>query len=721
MCNRWILGAALRVERREIGGEIKSRSHREISELAQSRQESTGKPESRPGVGQSGRLLPSPAIPKASAVTLGSTMQRSKGGTQGRGVKMKPGQPTAKKLPNKGPKQKPFTGKVFYLDITSRVVAEKLEKDIKELGGTVEGFLSKEISCLITSKKEAKCAKSLKYQCSMPSPEPASGSSSARPSGHRGDCRDGGKKPEKKDVSRGKSLLKKVINEQEIISKNSILASALNWGVRILHLDEAKTYIDQKKRLLLPVEKKEKSEFLTKYLEKRVVRRNAKAQKLKGPFLKLEDSSCQYRPIFLVLPFFRSFQSSCKQCRPVAKKPVASKKPVAAQKGTKTKQNLNKTWHGQNEGNITPKLDEPKKHGYCECCLQKYEDLRAHLASQKHKNYSLGPYYQDVDNLITSFEFDFIDWSKCRQETQGSGLFIPAGNVRQDENVFSPQRNHIIPKLSYERKLGTGVSNKEMASAKLPDVTCSLVSNLACLSEPLFTIPCPPQSLCSVTCVTDSFSKLPSSQVVTPTHENVFPTQTPNISPYHNENTQKDLHPKENERELSETSPNDQNCFSDPVNSCPGKRLKLDTVDTDNVSAAPTMGITEPCEDLEKRCSLHQADTLCHVPHSSPTGKLHRKVKQLARRARKQEELPCTLSSKVSVPVEECAVSASKDILAYLFQSSDEESEFYGFSSDSMDSLPCIKDAQEQPSSHGHVLWSLFSNTSSSASTFYGF
>ncbi|CAJ0964429.1 unnamed protein product [Ranitomeya imitator] len=221
-------------------------------------------------------------------------MQRSKGATQGRGVKMKPGQLMAKKLPDKGPTQKPFTGRVFYLDIASRLVAEKLEKNIKELGGTVEGFLSKEISCLITSKKEAKCAKSLKYQCSVPSPEPASGSSSARPSGQRGDCQDGSssKKPGKEDVSRGKSLLKKVIKEQEIISKNSILANALNWGVRILHLDDAKIYIDQKKRLLQPMQQTEKPYAPTKPVDKRQIRRQTKVQKLKSPFIKVEDSSC---------------------------------------------------------------------------------------------------------------------------------------------------------------------------------------------------------------------------------------------------------------------------------------------------------------------------------------------------------------------------------------------------------------------------------------------
>ncbi|XP_044150323.1 LOW QUALITY PROTEIN: protein DBF4 homolog A [Bufo gargarizans] len=448
-------------------------------------------------------------------------MQRSKAGTQGRGVKMKPGQPTAKKLPDKAPTHKPFAGRVFYLDIASRLVAEKLEKDIKELGGTVEGFLSKEISFLITSKKEAKCTKSLRYQCSLPSPEPASGSSSARPSAYRGHVQDGGsrKKPEKEDVSRGKSLLKKVIKEQEILPKNSILANALNWGVRILHLDEAKIYIDQKKRSLQQGKQPEQADAPTKTVAKRPARRKVKAQKLKIPFIKVEDSSCQYRPLYLVLPLFRSFQSpASKNCRP------ADKKPAAAQKRTETKQNLNKTWHGQEEGNISHnKLKEQKKRGYCECCLQKYDDLEAHLLSPQHKNYAQGPHYQDVDNLITLFEFDFVDWSKCRHEAQGSGLFIPAA-VKQEEKEFPPQINHVPTNPSTVHNLKSGVV-QETESTKPPDAACSLVNNLVCYSEPMFTTPCPPQSMCSITCVTDSFSKPLSSQVITPTHMSVSPTQ----------------------------------------------------------------------------------------------------------------------------------------------------------------------------------------------------
>ena len=58
-------------------------------------------------------------------------------------------------------KYKPLWGKVFYIDLPSVTVSEKLQKDIKDLGGRVEEFLSKDINYLISNKKEAKFAQTL--------------------------------------------------------------------------------------------------------------------------------------------------------------------------------------------------------------------------------------------------------------------------------------------------------------------------------------------------------------------------------------------------------------------------------------------------------------------------------------------------------------------------------------------------------------------------------
>lgn len=107
---------------------------------------------------------------------------------------------------------KPFTGKVFYLDLPSNKTAESLESDIKELGGvrgfrflgciddikrfeiskniviilfhvfptqTVEKFFSKEIKYLVSNKKEARYVNCLRQPSPVPSRD--SGQSSSHP------------------------------------------------------------------------------------------------------------------------------------------------------------------------------------------------------------------------------------------------------------------------------------------------------------------------------------------------------------------------------------------------------------------------------------------------------------------------------------------------------------------------------------------------------------
>ncbi|XP_063777558.1 protein DBF4 homolog A isoform X2 [Pseudophryne corroboree] len=687
-------------------------------------------------------------------VYVGPKVQRCKGGTpQGRGVKMKPCLPRAKPLPDKGPAQKPFTGKVFYLDVTSALVAEKLEKDIKELGGTVEGFLSKEITYLITNKKEAKCAKTLKFT-SMPSPESGQnpGIVSARPSTHKAAHQEGGssKKPEKDDVSRGKSLLKKAMKETKILQKNSILANALNWGVRILHVEEAKIYIEQKKRSLQQVKQSEAS---AKPVVKRPVRRKVKAQKLSSPFIKVEDSSCQYRPLYLVPPHFRSFQSPIsKPCYSV------DKKAVAAPKETDKKQSVHKTWHGQDGGNNSHfKVREEKKRGYCECCLQKYDDLDAHLVSQQHKTYAQGPYYQDVDNLISSFEFDFVDWSQCRQDANSDEALLPAVIIKQEEKEIPPISDHTFQNMPSNNIPEPDVVKETEVNAS-QDLTCTVLNTVRC-SEPISAFPCTVQPVCLATCLADSPYKQPGAPIITPCSETlVSPVpmdETGNVLiVYNTDGSQKDMLPQEtNTQRLTEWHPPEaakaiQNTFSDSAVVCPSKKIKLAfsdsavvcpskkiklddsldllplcsrTLEAEQMIGLPPSGISVYNEDMETSCPSKLFEALpSQGPHCSPS-KLHGNVKALVCSARRQEDVHYNPRCKISVPVEQYEFSSSKERLVAMFESSNVQSEFYGFCCSSLDSPSRMEDTEDRPSSHRNILWSMFSHTGSSACTFNGF
>ncbi|XP_053323633.1 protein DBF4 homolog A [Spea bombifrons] len=632
---------------------------------------------------------------------------------------------------------KPFAGKVFYLDLPFKLMSEKLERDIKELGGTVEGFLSREISYLITNKKEARCAKTLKFMCSSQSPEYAqnSGESSNQQHSKRGSLEGSfQKKPEKGLASRGKSLVKKAIKEQEILPKNSILSNAWNWGVKILHVEEAKYYIEQKKKTLINAKKSQPPD---KSVTKRPVRRKVKPQKLKSPYLKVEDNDCQYRPLYLVLPFFRSFQS------PKANPSVeVNKKSNMVPKETDAKQSANKKICGPDGGNAHFRLREQKKKGYCECCLKKYEDLESHILSQQHKNFAKGTHYQDVDKLTSAFEFDFVDWSKSRNETKSMGMWISAKDPRRkepeiDQIKFISQRNH---SQSMEVAIVQEIHSKEQPAVVHPTKTI-------CYTEPVPSFTSPAGFVQNTNCASNTTPLLHEFMDATPVHLKAgLPVSIGDVEmlSVYNENNPNETFERDIQEfnvlcESNKSNGNLQKCVPLSVDNTPDERNKLNQSLRDLVMDYKTSHFTEDAahtlvrtatdvqqeENTEHNVIPEQPqfekqpeEETHHLSDGSPPSKLHRKVKMLGRRNGK-DDLCCRLQYKVSVAQDTNLVYPPEDSLMALFESSKGESEFFGFTCRSMSGVCSTEDYQEH--SEREMLWDMFSHTSSTASTFNGF
>ncbi|NP_001082606.1 protein DBF4 homolog A [Xenopus laevis] len=641
---------------------------------------------------------------------------------------------------------KPFTGKLFYLDLTSKLISEKLEKDIKELGGAIEGFLSKEISYLITSKKEAKCVKTLKYVCSIPSPEaaPNTGESSTSP-GNRRLCQEGNssKKNEKSLVSRGKSLVKRAIKEQEILPKNSILSNALNWGVKILHVEEAKHYIEKKKTALQQVRK---SQPVVKVESKPQTRRKVKPQKLKSPYIKVEDCSCQYRPLYLVLPQFRSFQN------PVSNYSVeVDKKADPGQKLPETKQSVNKTGHGQDgANNPNIKLKEQKKHGYCECCLKKYDDLESHILSPQHKNFSESAYYQVVDDLISTFDFDFVDWSKYKNGRKGVGILMLAekskteGQERNEANLFVSKTHNFSERVTATTPLQENTLKDQHASP------CSLPCTPACNADQMFSLPSPAGSarLCNKKYKMDSnfgqlvATPLPSFNLkdsltgsfggremfVAKLNETMEPaTEGPKIK----------WDVCNIPSNISQCIPQKVDPIAQHVNQFPNGNTHCSEMTAcqaaliyENVDSAADANIKLPktVNDLHNKEGHRATDKIYptvqsheYLPDYSPSGNLHRKVKTSAHRNKNKDELFCRLSHKVSVPQQEDDSKFPSETLLALFESSEDKTEFFGFAGSPAYESCSMDDGDTPDQTHKKMLLSLFPHTTTSGSSFLGF
>ncbi|KAA0702782.1 Protein DBF4 -like protein A [Triplophysa tibetana] len=308
---------------------------------------------------------------------------------------------------------KPFKGRIFYIDLPWNKRTQNLESDIKSLGGTVERFFSKEIKYLVSSKPEARYAQRLLPD--SPAPSPDSGVSSPHPSSkrdihvHRGSSQG---PTDTATVSRGKSLVERVVKEQsqERIQMNGILANALEWGVKVLHVDDVISYIEKRKAKTISAKKVEpviKGPAKIKPPEKSTFLRH-RAGRISRPFVKVEDSSRHYRPIYLPMTNMPICNlQSAPPCSPFlmeehgkddAKKKLKEERS-GGDRGARGKKDKRRGQDGR----------EKRKGGYCECCEVKFDNLKAHLDGTQHQTFSKSEEYAVVDRVIAGLTCDLAD------------------------------------------------------------------------------------------------------------------------------------------------------------------------------------------------------------------------------------------------------------------------------------------------------------------------
>ncbi|XP_037742883.1 protein DBF4 homolog B isoform X3 [Chelonia mydas] len=320
-------------------------------------------------------------------------------------------------------KNLPFLGKSFYLDLLNNKNMEFLVATIKQLGGVIESFLSKEVSYVVSSSKEAKLDSGPRRPTEKRS-SAASGVAKAKtlpsavPKGsHAGHHH---KPADSALISRGKELLQKAMrnqvsgtvmgfsSRQDSSSGSSTLVNARSWGVRILHVDEMMAYVQQ---LLFRVSGARKQSDKTMMKCFSVGPGVLKVGKLKPPFLKIEDRSRKFRPFhhqfksFPDLNFLAPNRSS--PFEPL--KTPSSSCRVRAPEGCLT--------HSERERSprSSPATVPKRRKGFCECCQETFGELQMHLQSPRHRRFALdASQYAAVDHVIAQLTNDFAEipaWS----------------------------------------------------------------------------------------------------------------------------------------------------------------------------------------------------------------------------------------------------------------------------------------------------------------------
>ncbi|XP_075702463.1 protein DBF4 homolog B [Rhinoderma darwinii] len=262
-----------------------------------------------------------------------------------------------------------FAGKLFYLDLPHNKQTQLLITSICSLGGVIESFLSKDVNYVVTRNKKAA--------------DVAHGASSSRKGGRSQPPTT--EKIERIPYSRGKQLLKKVVQTQEC---SSILTSACSWGVCILHVDEVLEYLE--------CSTQRRANRSTAGKGPGGIGQTLKVGKLKTPFLKIEDQSRKYRPIHFSFSKFPecSFISSDRSPFETAHTNNSTHKDRDPGEQEKDEEERTLNW---------------EKSGYCECCQTAYAKLSEHLISEQHCLFALNASnYKVIDDITSQIVYDLV-------------------------------------------------------------------------------------------------------------------------------------------------------------------------------------------------------------------------------------------------------------------------------------------------------------------------
>ncbi|XP_068068399.1 protein DBF4 homolog B isoform X1 [Anomalospiza imberbis] len=301
---------------------------------------------------------------------------------------------------------RPLRGQSFFLDLPSGRSARDLAEAIERLGGVTESFLSKEVTCVVSSNREAKRGQARAREEKQSSPAAAgTKSTSSMPAAPKGTpTRPLQKPPYTALLSRGKELLHKAMKSQDTCSGSSILANARLWGVQILHVDEMLSYAQQLLRAISGARKQcQKTEVKCPASRSRIHK-----GKLKPPFLKVEDQSRQFRP------FHHQFQSfpDLNFLAPKSSSPFEPLKSLSNSCQARGAEGCALHSAEGKSPHSTHVTVPRKRRGFCECCQETFEELQKHLQSPQHQRYAQdSSQYIPVDRVISQLTNSFVEWS----------------------------------------------------------------------------------------------------------------------------------------------------------------------------------------------------------------------------------------------------------------------------------------------------------------------
>ncbi|XP_021569752.1 protein DBF4 homolog A [Carlito syrichta] len=422
-------------------------------------------------------------------------------------------------------------------------------------------------------------------------------------------------------------------------------------------------------------------------------------------------------------------------------------KPSSIQKQTQVKLRLQTDGDKYGGTSVQLQLKEKKKKGYCECCLQKYEDLETHLLSEQHRNFAQSNQYQVVDDVVSKLVFDFVEYEKDTPKKKrikysvGSLSPVSSANVlKKPESKEELELQHISQKDFRENNVQVVEQNFLYKETQEPEQKFMFISEP--IAYPLNELRGLNEKMVDKGCMLNpAGNDIKQNFTQLPPHKN-----------------KQDYIPDTSEHKLI-ISKND---LEEPrIDDCPCRlhtSIHASNSNTDNSASQPKQKsdtMLFPAKDLKEKdlhsifghdsglitinSSQEHLTIQATTPSSSPEepnecdiknvnsllcGKIHRKVKILLGRNKKENlepnaELDKKRTEFLITQEESRTCSSPVQSLLDLFQTSEEKSEFLGFTSYTENSSICnVLDIWEEENSNN--LLSMFFS-SPSTSTFTGF
>lgn len=284
----------------------------------------------------------------------------------------------------------------FYLDVRSTKSKVALIEDIKALGGTLEEFLSKEITHVISDSPEWKFPIASLAGAGGATGPPSPWTPTPTPSPATSTSVEGvdrNKRSGAQPKSRIEAILEAASQPARSAGSSNVLENARKWNCQIWSLAKTLAWLDKFKAKYGPLRPKTKPAAhsrSTSSIDVVTVQRI-----LAPPCIKLENVARRNKPVFAELKTWPTIHFDGK----------AGSSPFIAPSSREKRKKLAKRLDihcdkKQNKKPSPPKVVLKKKQsGFCEICNKSYTDLEEHLISEAHSQFvNNSVNWKDVDD-----------------------------------------------------------------------------------------------------------------------------------------------------------------------------------------------------------------------------------------------------------------------------------------------------------------------------------